>query len=54
MMQGFVLSAGEPLYGRAREIIKVEPLEFKWLKSAFPNRQKRELLSLWAVYGGVP
>ena len=54
MMQGFVLSAGEPLYGRAREIIKVEPLEFKWLKSAFPNRQKRELLCLWAVYGGVP
>lgn len=54
MMQGFVLSAGEPLYGRAREIIKVEPLEFNWLKSAFPNRQNRELLSLWAVYGGVP
>jgi AAA+ ATPase superfamily predicted ATPase len=54
MMQGFVLSAGEPLYGRAREIIKVEPLEFKWLKSAFPDRSNRELLRLWAIYGGVP
>lgn len=54
MMQGFVLSASEPLYGRAREIIKVEPLEFKWIEAAFPNRSFDERLKLWAVYGGVP
>jgi AAA+ ATPase superfamily predicted ATPase len=54
MMQGFVLSSSEPLYGRAREIIKVDPLDFKWLESAFPGKSFEELFKLWAVYGGVP
>lgn len=54
MMQGFVLSASEPLYGRAKEIIRVEPLDFKYLELAFPNMSLDELLRLWAIYGGVP
>ena len=37
MMQGFVLRASEPLYGRAREIIPVCPLGFEWLREAFPK-----------------
>ena len=32
MMQGMVMDRGAPLYGRAREIIKVEPLSAGWLK----------------------
>lgn len=54
MMQGFVLSASEPLYGRAREIIKVAPLEFDWLEKAFPGTSFADRLRLWSVYGGVP
>ena len=54
MMQGFVLKYSEPLYGRAREILPIRPLSFRWMKEAFPKATSRERLELWAVYGGVP
>lgn len=54
MMQGFVMSAEDPLYGRAREILRLSPLPFAWIGRAFPNRSQSELLSLWTVFGGVP
>lgn len=54
MMQGFVLKASEPLYGRAREIIPICPLEFEWLREAFPKLTPFERLKLWGVWGGVP
>lgn len=54
MMQGLVLNENEPLYGRAREIVKLEPLHFKWMKSAFPALSKWERFCLYAVLGGIP
>ena len=54
MMQGFVMSASEPLYGRAREIMRLSPLPFDWMGRAFPGRTFDELLATWTVFGGVP
>lgn len=54
MMQGLVLKASEPLYGRAREILPIRPLEFGWLQEAFPKMTPFQRLQLWGVWGGVP
>ena len=54
MMQGLVLNASEPLYGRAREILPIRPLGFSWLREAFPKFSAFERLKLWGVWGGVP
>ena len=54
MMQGLVLRENEPLYGRAREIVKLEPLSFRWTKEAFPGLSAWERFKRYAVWGGVP
>lgn len=54
MMQGFVLKASEPLYGRAGEILPIRPLDFEWMKDAFPALSAFERLKAWGVWGGVP
>ena len=54
MMQGFVLKASEPLYGRAREILPIAPLKFGWMKEAFPQLSPWERLKSYGVWGGVP
>ena len=54
MMQGLVLKANEPLYGRAKEILPIRPLEYEWLKVAFPRTTPFERLKMWGVWGGVP
>ncbi len=54
MMQGFVLKASEPLYGRAREILPIKPLAFGWMKEAFPRMTAFERLKAYGVWGGVP
>lgn len=54
MMQGLVLDDDAPLYGRAREIIAVEPLGAAWLKEAFPRYGPFERLLAYAAWGGVP
>ncbi len=54
MMQGLVLKESEPLYGRAREILKIEPLGCRYLKEAFPKLKISELLEHYGVWGGVP
>ena len=54
MMQGHVLEPSAPLYGRAREILKIPPLAFGWIARAFPNASPREALEQFRVWGGVP
>lgn len=54
MMQGLVLNEDEPLYGRSREIVKLEPIHFRWMKDAFPALSVWERFCLYAVLGGVP
>ena len=53
MMQGLVLDESEPLYGRAREIIKIPPLEPAWIRDAL-GLGWIESVEAYAVWGGVP
>ncbi|MCG8557096.1 MAG: ATP-binding protein [Proteobacteria bacterium] len=54
MMHGLVLDASAPLYGRAREVLRIEPLDVSWLQRAFGLASPAEAVSQWAVWGGVP
>lgn len=54
MMLGLVLDASAPLYGRAREIVRVGPLGLRWLRRAFRLRDPVEAIEHHAVWGGVP
>lgn len=53
MMQGLILDATSPLYGRADEIMKITPLEAGWIGDAlecYPDQAITE----FSVWGGVP
>lgn len=54
MMQGLMLDATEPLYGRCRVILKLAPIGFGWLRQAFPMSTPITRLEHYAVWGGVP
>jgi len=54
MMQGLVLDAAAPLYGRCREVLKIEPLPPGFVAQAFRSISPMEALETWATWGGVP
>jgi len=54
MMHGIVLDAAAPLYGRAREIVKVEPLAFPYLSEALRIRRADDAVAAFATWGGIP
>lgn len=54
MMHSAALDAGAPLYGRATEAFPVRPLRAGFLADVFPSATPRELVSAYAVWGGLP
>ncbi|MBN2496641.1 MAG: ATP-binding protein [Deltaproteobacteria bacterium] len=54
MMQGLVLSASSPLYGRAREIMHLGPLGFELVAQAFGVARSCKAVECYAAWGGVP
>src|SRR5215510_3039831 len=54
MMHSIVLDAAAPLYGRAREIVKVEPLPFPYLSEALRIRRADDAVAAFATWGGIP
>jgi len=54
MMHGLVLDASAPLYGRAREIMKIEPLNISYLNDAMTTSNVENVIKAYAVWGGVP
>ena len=54
MMQGLVLAATAPLYGRAREILQLEPLGAGWIRTAFGIRDAATAVDQYAAWGGIP
>jgi len=54
MMQGLVLAGDAPLYGRAREILEVGPLDPSFLDEIFGPAGGLELVRTYAAWGGVP
>jgi len=54
MMQGLVISAQAPLYGRAHALFEVTPLAIPHLAEAFHTRSPIQLVQHYAAWGGVP
>ena len=54
MMHGAVLDTGAPLYGRAREAFAVRPLKPGYLGELVPGADPRDLVALYALWGGMP
>jgi AAA+ ATPase superfamily predicted ATPase len=53
MMQGMVLDAGAPLYGRATEILRIDPLMPGWIMDGLGLSGVAAFES-YSVWGGVP
>lgn len=53
MMQGFVLDSKEPLYGRADEIMKMQPIAPSFVSQALCCDAEQAVRE-YAVWGGVP
>ncbi|MCZ0942126.1 MAG: ATP-binding protein [Gammaproteobacteria bacterium] len=54
MMHGAILEAGAPLYGRASEAFALRPLRPGYLADAFGGCSPRQLVSAYALWGGMP
>lgn len=54
LMQGLVLRREAPLFGRAKVMLEIAPLEPRFLRGAFPRARDPELVELHAAWGGTP
>lgn len=54
MMHSAVLDSSAPLYGRTTKAFAVRPLRAGYLADVFPELTPRELVSAYAVWGGMP
>ncbi|MEI8190703.1 MAG: ATP-binding protein [candidate division NC10 bacterium] len=54
MMQGLILDRSAPLYGRATEILRIEPLPCGWISKALRTPRAHEAIDAFAVWGGIP
>lgn len=54
MMQGAILNASAPLFGRAKEIIKLGPIPVEYMREALNLQSPREVIEAYSIWGGVP
>lgn len=54
MMQGLVIGATEPLYGRATEAFHLQPLAAGYLSEALKLGTAQDVILAYTVWGGVP
>jgi AAA+ ATPase superfamily predicted ATPase len=54
MMQGLVIGATEPLYGRATEAFHLQPLNVGYLPEALRLATAQEAILAYTAWGGVP
>lgn len=54
MMQGLVMGATEPLYGRAKEAFHLGPLAAAYLSKALKLSSALEVIPAYTAWGGVP
>lgn len=54
MMQGLVLGADAPLYGRASETLELAPLDASYLVEVFGSQDAASRVELYGAWGGVP
>jgi AAA+ ATPase superfamily predicted ATPase len=54
MMHGLVLDGSAPLFGRAREVLRIDPLAIRYLPHALSTSSSVAAVEHWATWGGVP
>ena len=54
MMQGAILEASAPLYGRAQEIIKLNPISIGYMGEALDLTNSRTIFEHYSIWGGIP
>ncbi|MGQ4891647.1 MAG: ATP-binding protein [Candidatus Njordarchaeia archaeon] len=54
MMETRVLGYGSPIYGRSNPVIKLDPLDFKYLMNWFASNDRVSLFEIYATTSGVP
>ncbi|KIC72701.1 Uncharacterized protein DB41_KD00010 [Neochlamydia sp. TUME1] len=54
MMQGAVLDASAPLFGRANEIIKLGPITAGYMAEGLNIKSSREVVETYSIWGGIP
>lgn len=54
MMQGLVLDATAPLFGRATELMRIGPLPADYLRQGLGIKKPLDCVRAYAVWGGVP
>ncbi|MCX6537849.1 MAG: ATP-binding protein [Acidobacteria bacterium] len=54
MMQGMVLDASAPLYGRALEAFPLQPLPAGWIGQALGLDEPAKMVQAYTVWGGIP
>ncbi|MCD8378843.1 MAG: ATP-binding protein [Lachnospiraceae bacterium] len=54
MMESQTLAYNSPLYGRRTAQIRLSQIPFEYYHAFFPDKNRRELIEMYAVTGGVP
>lgn len=54
MMQGAVLAPNAPLYGRAHELFKLQPIPIAYMGDALQVKKARDVIEAYSVWGGIP
>lgn len=54
MMESQTLAYNSPLYGRRTAQIRLNQIPFAYYHDFFPDKNRRELIEMYAVTGGVP
>lgn len=54
MMESQTIVYGSPLYGRRTAQIRLKQIPFAYYRSFFPHKNRRELIEMYSVTGGVP
>lgn len=54
MMESQTLSYNSPLYGRRTAQIRMGQIPFRYYHDFFPNKDRRELIEMYSITGGVP
>lgn len=54
MMQGAILDASAPLYGRADLLIQLKPISIGYMKNALKLKNARDVVEAYSIWGGIP
>lgn len=54
MMESQTLAYNSPLYGRRTAQIRLTQIPFRYYEEFFPHKNRRELIEMYAITGGVP